>query len=622
MSLILLFMITAFGAGLFSLLFLRKVKKVQWIILFLVSGFSAYTAFRYYGMWNTAEAVSSGVRVLTLQNTPFGWIFFAVTGGVMFLISVFSLSYNDKRHATGIAPLWMMLLSANAGIFFAADWITFLIAWEIMGWTSFFIISHGREDSFKAGIYYYALSLLGAAAMFAAVFILANFTGTFGIRESIAGLRELWGVRPGIIYSVGILFLITFFSKSAVGPFYMWPAKAHAEAPDDFSSFLSGIMIKYGVYGMLVTLVPLFITGYAGPMINNTPVFLYIVAWIGALTALWGTLLAVRENDMKRLMAFSTVSNLGFIVFALSVNTYFGVAAAIFHTFNHMVFKSSIFLSMASVKFRTGEREMHRLGGIGYRMPVAFFAFLLGIIAAAGIPPMNGFASKWMVFQSLFDNNLLILSIPAFFASTAAFLYLYRGLHSIYLGQLSPRFANIKAAPPLQMLSMGIMMMMLFAVGVFPGLFLHPINDAVVASGGEAVQVSLSAIVGSTSKVNLTVVAATFMGAFMLVMALYLLGKRRKLVAPLDTYTAGESPEDWNMTPEQYHYAYNFYEPFEKLTGPILKAFSFEGLFEGIRENVSRFGRAVGRGMSLSKPGTILIAAVVVIILAAGIAIW
>ena len=307
-----------------------------------------------------------------------------------------------------------------------------------MGWTSFFIIAHGKLKSFKAGIYYYALSMIGAVTLLAAVFIVYSVTGTMSIPESIRTLSGLWGKQSGMLYTIVTLFAVTFFAKAAIGPFYMWPAKAHAEAPDDFSSFLSGIMIKYGIYGLLITIVPLFRMNYTGPVVWNTPAALYIMGWIGALTAVSGTLLAARENDMKRLMAFSTVSNIGFITLALSVNTVFGIVAAVYHTFNHMVFKGTIFLSMASVKFRTGERDMHKLGGIGYRMPIAFFAFLIGIISAAGIPPMAGFSSKWMIFQSLFGQKMLFLAIPAFFASTGAFLYLYRGLHSIYLGQLSP----------------------------------------------------------------------------------------------------------------------------------------------------------------------------------------
>ncbi len=622
MSPILQLFAVVIAAWLVSFLFLKRIKRAQWIILFLVSAFALYTAVRYYGAWNDSYQTITAFGILSLRISRFGWIFFAITSGVMFLISVFSLSYNDQKHATGIAPLWVLLLGANAGIFFAADWITFIIAWEVMGWTSFFIISHGREKSFQAGIYYFTLSLVGTATLLASVFLVASVTGTFVINDSIRALRDLWGVRPGVIYGAAILFCITFFSKSAVGPFYMWPAKAHAEAPDDFSSFLSGIMIKYGVFGILIAVVPLFLSGYEGPHISNTPVFMYCFGWVGAFTAVWGTLNAIRENDMKRLMAFSTVSNLGFIMIALSVNTFFGIAAAIFHTFTHMVFKSSIFLSLASVKFRTGEREMHRLGGIAYRMPIAFFTFLLGIIGAAGIPPMNGFASKWMIFQSLFNNNLLILAVPAFFSSTAAFLYLYRGLHSVYLGQLSPRFARIKMAPFLQVLVMVLLMGATFAVGVYPGLFLIPINEAIVAEGGKAVAVTLTEIVGVTSRINLFVVTAAFVGAVMFVLLLYVLGKGRKKVEPLDTYTAGETPEDWDMIPEQYHYAYKFYEPFEKMINPVIDWFSFERWFEKIRHNVSRLSMGVGRWLKTYKPGVLLITAAVVIILVLGVALW
>jgi len=506
------------SGGLLSLVLFRKVKKLQWIIFFLSAAYLTIVTVLLYGKWELAETFRTGFFNLHLANTKLGWLFLAASTIVTLLISIFSLSYNDKKHATGIAPLWTMLLAANAGIFLAADWIAFLVFWEIMSWTSFFIIAHGKSRPFKAGIYYYALSLIGTSALLAAIFIIRKATGTFSIAESVKLLALQWQDESTLLYIVIILLSLAFFTKSAIAPFYMWPAKAHGEAPDDFSAFLSGIMIKYGIFGLLITVMPLFGSGYSGVLVNNTPLLLYILGWIGAFTAVWGTLLAIRENDMKRLMAYSTVSNIGFIVLAMSVNTAFGAAAAVFHTFNHMVFKGAIFLSMASVKYRTGEREMHRLGGIAYRMPVAFFAFLLGIIAAAGIPPMSGFASKWMVFQALFNRKLLFMAIPAFFASTAAFMYLYRGLHAIYLGQLSPRFKDIKAAPPLQSITMIIMMLAIFVVGAFPGLVLLPINEAVGA--GSAVEANISGIVGITSQVNLTAVAAVFMGSFLVILIL------------------------------------------------------------------------------------------------------
>ena len=617
MNPILLAVFSVLCVGVLSLLLLKRARTVQWVLFFAVNAFLLWTAWNLY---KAEPGTGDTVRFLFLsfRSTPLGLLFFAMTTVVTLLFSLFSLSYNDRRHATGIAPLWTMLMAANTAVFLAADWITFIIAWELMGWTSFFIISHGKATSFKAGIYYYALSLIGASALLAAVFLVHAATGTFDIAESVSRLIPLWSGNRRLLYLVSTLFALTFFTKSALGPFYMWPAKAHAEAPDDFSAFLSGVMIKYGVYGFILVITPLF-AAFRGTVVSGTPVFMYILGWTGALTAVWGTFLAIRENDMKRLMAFSTVSNMGFILVALSVNTVFGVAAAVFHTFNHMIFKGTIFLSMASVKYRTGERDMHRLGGMAYRMPVAFFAFLFAIIAAAGIPPMSGFASKWMIFQSLFENKLLFLAIPAFVASTGAFMYLYRGLHAIYLGQLSPRFADIKAAPPVQILVMALFSLAIFAVGAFPGLILIPVTEAL---GAASITLDMYSVTGTTATVNMTVVAAVFIGAFIVTLVLYILGKKRTLVAPLDTYTAGETPEDWDMTPEQYHYAYRFYEPFEKMTNPMLETLSFEKWFAKTTFNIGRLSSAFARWLARPGTGTLIISAGVLIILISGVILW
>ncbi len=629
MSLMTTSMLSVMLAGLLSSIAFRKVKRLQWVVLFAAAVFFSYVAVSLYGKWGLTDSLNLGLFTASFTNSYIGWLFFAFSSGVSLIISIFSLSFNDKKHITGVAPLWTVLLAANAGIFFAADWIAFLVAWELMGWTSFFIISHGKEKSFQAGIYYFALSLIGTAALLAAIFIIQGATGTFAIAASVKALLALWSTKPGLLYFIAILLTVTFFAKSAAGPFYMWPAKAHAEAPDDFSSFLSGIMIKYGVYGLILAVIPMFAepgtaaaagtAGYLGAAVHGTPLYLYILGWVAAFTAVWATILAIRENDMKRLMAYSTVSNIGFIILALSVNTAFGIAAAIFHTFNHMIFKGGIFLSLASVKFRTGEREMHKLGGMAYRMPIAFFAFLLGIIAAAGIPPMNGFASKWMVFQALFSHKLLFLMIPAFFASTASFMYLYRGLHSIYLGQLSPRFAKIKPAPPLQSIAMILLMVAMYVLGGWPGFVLQPVNSAIANAGFGSIQVSLGSIVGTTTSIHLTVVSFVFLFSVVGVFVLYILGKRRSHVEAMDTYTAGETPEDWGVTPEQYHYAYRFYEPWEKMTDPLVDTVSFERWFENIRHNFARMSRSIARWTAMKRPATMLAASAVVLILILGV---
>ncbi len=623
MKVLVLAIFVPYLAGIVSFVLFKRVKKIQWGLFFLNSVFHLYTAYRLYGTRGYSESISAGFTLfgvnnlaLVLQNTSMGYLFFTASIIVTFLIALFSLSFNDREHSTGIAPLWTILMGANAGIFFAGDWITFLVSWEVMGWTSYFIIAHGRSKSRKAALYYYILSLIGTSTLLSALFITLNGSGSLLLKDGLTYLSGLWGERGGLVTLVALFLTVTFFSKSAVFPFYMWPSKAHAEAPDDFSAFLSGVMIKYGVFGLISIMLPIFRVGYSGPMINGVPIYLSVIGWLGAVTAVVGTLYAIPQDDMKKLMAYSTVSNIGYILAALSMNSSIGITAALFHTMNHMVFKGGIFLSMAAVKYRTGEREMHRLGGMAYRMPISFFTFLICIIAAAGIPPMSGFASKWMVFQSIFDKQMLILTIPIFFASTGSFLYLYRGLHTIYLGQLSPRFSKIKEAPPLMSFSMLMFMFCVFLVGFFPGLVLSPIGEAVASSGMERVVQDLSMIQGVTTTLNLTSIGIIFMGSVFIVLILYGIGKKRRHVEPLDTYTAGEAPEDWGLTAEKYHYGMHFYEPFEVMFDPFLRHTSFDTLFQKIGYETERFSHTVKRWFNSPQLGTLLIALAVILILA------
>jgi len=615
----------ALAAGLLSFA-LSKWKKVQWSLFLLNAAWQLFAVFQLWSLKGTVEKIKLpftflGIEniELTLVNSEIGYFFLMASVLITLIFAVFSFSYNDKKHATGIAPLWTLLMGANFALFLSADWITFIAAWELMGWTSYFIISHGKLKSAKAGLYYFILSLIGTSTLLAAVMLIIQKTGTLMLKEGIGILSSLWTADGSFVLTVAVLLTLTFFAKSAVFPFYMWPAKAHAEAPDDFSAFLSGVMIKYGVFGLMSMVLPLFGASYHGAAILGIPVFLFILGWIGAFTALWGTLLAIRENDMKRLMAYSTVSNIGFILAALSMNTYFGLAAALFHTVNHMVFKGGIFLSMASVKFRTGEREMHRLGGMGYRMPIAFFGFLISIIAAAGIPPTSGFASKWLVFQSLFNRHMFFMAIPIFLASTGAFLYLYRGLHSIYLGQLSPRFKDIKDAPPLQSLAMIILMLVMLAAGFFPGIIMGPVNEVLSAVSNQAVKADWTSISGFTSSVDLLIAGSVFLGAFVFAFILFLIGKKRRFVEMMDNYTAGETPEDWGLTPEDLHYAMKFYEPFEKMTAPALDKINAESWFSQITLEVSRFANAVKNWFASPHMGTLVMTLSVIIILVIGI---
>ncbi|MBN2724378.1 MAG: NADH-quinone oxidoreductase subunit M [Deltaproteobacteria bacterium] len=592
---------------LLGLLMLSMPKRLNWWIFFLLNIVLAGVIFTlkskgamsFTFQWTL---FGTGKVVQKLGVTPLGWFFLAISSAATLLFSMFSLDFNDKKHSTAIAPLWLMLVGATNGIFLSQDWISFFISWELMSWTSLFIIGHGKTSSFKAGIYYYALSFFGTMAMMAGIWLLFHRTGSWEISSGVLKTAQDLSSHRGFALTVLSLFTVAFLAKSALFPFHMWPQMAHAEAPDDFSAYLSGIMIKYGVYGLLLFIVPVFALTPRGTIksISGVPWPMYILAVMSALTSVIGTVMAIFTNDMKKLMAWSTVANVGYIGVGLATGTSLGYAAAMFHTVNHMMFKGGIFASLAAVKYRTGEREMHRLGGLAYVMPITFFTFLLGIIAAAGIPPLSGFNSKWMIFQALFEKKMVFVATALFFASTGAFLYLFRGLHTIFLGQLSPRFRNVKEAPPLMSLSMIVLMILMLAAGIFPGLVTGRFNDILVAAGLNPIKTTLYSMTGSTTSINSTLVASVFALAVGVVFFLFVIGGRKRRVKMMDNYTCGEDPLDWNVGPDRYHYGYDFYQPIKGLfswmpLGVVEKGYNALGRF------MERLGNLV---TSISADGT------------------
>lgn len=568
-------------AAVFAAFIRKQYNYLRWTMFTLILVFLSYLLYSIYGKWDYSETVALmkiGATSISfnIRITPLGWFFAFFTTLLNAVISLFSIVKNrDEDAERGIAFLWMVLSALNIGIFLASDFITLFIFWELMTVVSYFIISPGWTKSFRSVNYYFILSLIGAYAMLAAIWLLKTdpMVSTFDIMTSVRQLFIMWEINQAKAFAIVLLFLTAFFSKSALMPFHIWPAEAHAEAPDDFSAYLSGIMIKYGLYGVLLVIVPLFtfITHFSETtrMINGIPLLSYLIAWIGAITSVVATFLAINSNDMKRLAAYSTVGNIGYAVTGIFILSSMGVAGGIFHIVNHAVFKSAIFISLAAVKFRTHEREMHRLGGLAYKMPVTFMTFLLGIIAAAGIPPLSGYASKWMIYQSLLSSRFPFLTVMIFISSTGAFMYLFRALHSVFLGQLPRKFDDVKEVPFLMQLPMYIIMLVMVGTGIAPGLILKPINTVISSMGLMPVRVTFTDMYSILSRVDALAVFLVFAASFGVAFILYLIGNKRKHVEPLDNYTAGQDPKEFGLTREMYHFAYDFYEPFRVMFKPF-----------------------------------------------------
>jgi len=329
---------------------------------------------------------------------------------ITFFCSVYGLGYVRhyfKNYDIGALGFFyntfiigmLAVVSANNGIFF-------LVAWEMMSVASYFLViyDHKDPDNIKAGFLYLVMTHVATAFIVIAFLLLYKYTGTFDL-QLIKVYISL--VPPHIKDAVFILALIGFGTKAGVIPFHVWLPGAHPAAPSHVSALMSGVMIKTGIYMMIRIFLDI---------LQPVPLWwgLFILI-LGSLSSLLGVLYALTEHDLKKLLAFHSIENIGIILLGLGSSLVFlslgmpslsllGLVAALFHTLNHATFKSLLFLSAGSVINATHTRNMEMLGGLIKYMPQTAFFFLIGSMAISALPPFNGFFSEWLTFQSLFHG--------------------------------------------------------------------------------------------------------------------------------------------------------------------------------------------------------------------------
>ncbi len=518
---------------------------------------------------------------LVLQTNPITWLFLFIVTAISFLIVIFSI--DDMSHEEDHIRLdsyYMQLLFVEGsmiGIVLAGDLITFFMFWEIMSWTSYFLIIHGGKKSMAAGYKYIIMSVMGAYAMFIAIAMIYGQSHSLVYSDVAALLSKS---SPSFVIWVIALLSIGFFVKAAVMPLHTWLPDAHSEAPSPVSPLLSGVLIKMGAYGLFIILYSLLSVQLANkimPSIFSTPILLYIIQWLAALSIVLATFLAIMQEDAKRLLAYSSVSQIGYVVLGIATGTSLGVAGGLFHALNHAIFKGLLFLAVGAVIYRTGTRNLSDLGGLVKKMPFTFTALLLGIIALAGVPPLNGFVSKWMIYEALLQKKEVFLLIMAFIGSTGAFLYVYRLIHSIFLGQLPKKYEDVKDVPILMQIPIWVLALMTIIYGIFPGLAMDVIVKGMKVFGFAPIAYNLcgfpqSSAMGALKTIN---IASVLMISFVAVFILFILFSKTRRVSQYDNYAAGQV-----VTPElKYNYSFGFYMSFGRVIKPILQL-SIEKIYD------------------------------------------
>ena len=333
-------------------------------------------------------------------------------GGVA--ASLFAIGYGRHEPAPQrVLPFYPAFLAAMNLVVLADDAFSFLVAWEFMSLSSWALVMahHRTPDNVHAGYVYLLMASLGSLALLLAFGLLAGPQGLYGFGE-----MRLAEPSSGLAGLVLMLVLAGAGSKAGLVPLHVWLPLAHPAAPSHVSALMSGVMTKVAVYGFVRIVFDLL-----GP-----PVWWWsmVVLAIGGITCVMGVLHALMQHDLKRLLAYHTVENIGIIFIGLGLALAFeahampaaaalALTAGLLHVFNHCLFKSLLFFGAGAVLNATGERDMEHLGGLIHRMPVTAFFFLAGCVAISALPPFNGFVSEWLTFQAILSSPDLPLGLAA-----------------------------------------------------------------------------------------------------------------------------------------------------------------------------------------------------------------
>ena len=476
-------------------------------------------------------------------------IIFLLGGGVMLIASL-----ARSERSVGFYPLILLMLGALSNIVLAKDLLQFFFAWELMTASSYLLILRGKKAAMPA-LTYVIFSLGGAYFMLAGfAYAHAAVPGNF----SLDILSRVGAFAP-LIYS---FISIAFLAKIAAIGLHIWAPGAYTEAEDDASPVISGILSKAGILGFVILFIHI-----GAPKISSLPLNT-VIGWIGALTALFATLFAVFQEDAKKLLAFSSVGQVGYIVMGLAAMSHLGWAAALWHSMNHMLFKGLLFLAVAGVIYRTGTRQMYQMGGLIKKMPLSFVSVLIGIIALSGVPPLTGFGGKWLLYEALIEKGWYLQTGVAFFASTIAFLYCYRLIHAIFLGMPKPQHKNVKEAPLWFIIPQYILIIAIMVFSMRPKLLLQPISGIINPVFPATLHWQNLTAHSSLGYWNGTA-TMIIVGVIFVLLLLYLLfiNPRPQKVQPFNIVFAAERPE----SPETTHYAYKFFTPYARAMSPILK---------------------------------------------------
>ena len=388
-----------------------------------------------------------------------------VVAVVSALSCLYSIKYmENKRGQVGYYANLLLFMTGMIGVILSANLIQFYLFWELMLIPSYFLIASWgvSKKRLTIGFKYFIFTHIGALFMLMGILSIYVFTGTFDFAELPHASVDIPSTS---ILTVFVLLLIGFCVKMAIFPVHTWLPDAHAEAPAPISAMLSGVMIKCGAYAFARIL----LSGFGKTLVQTSDT----LAILGVITMIYGGLMALAQTDIKRLLAYSSISQMGYIFFGLGVYSTMGANGAIFHVVNHAICKSLLFMCAGAIIHQTGIRDIRKLGGLANKMPVVCAAALIGALSLAGTPPLNGFWSEWMIFSGgVFSGKTLITIIAIISTALTAGYYLWF-LWRVFFGTTPKSLENTRKPSWLMRIPIIILAVLAVVIGIWPEIVLR-----------------------------------------------------------------------------------------------------------------------------------------------------
>ena len=563
------------------------------------SGMTAFSGLRYLLMPNDALLIEAKWGSYSLVADGWSSVFLGITGVAGFFISIYALDYARGYLGSRIRALtgmWNLFLFSIVAVLISGDAFTFIVSWEIMALVSFLLVNHeaGKKETVSAAYQYMVMTHLGTAAILVAFYLLGSHSASFAFADMMH--NQLDGVMRHIAF---LCAFAGFALKSGLMPLHIWLPNAHPAAPSHVSALMSGVMLKVALYGF----------GRFAFQFIGMEVFWYglLVTVIGLISAFLGVLYATMEVDMKRILAYSSVENMGIIfavfgcgmvlmsmkLFPLAVVAF---TAAMVHAFSHSLMKGLMFMSAGAVMHATGSKNIEKMGGLIKKMPYTAFFTLIGAMALSSLPFTSGLIGEWLVLQSFItlaqqagSPELRLLVIFAFIllgltgaTALGCFVRLYG---TAFLG--CPRSQLVDKAheqPFFMLLGMGLAAALVVIVGILPDPVVNTMQSIVAGPLTAPMGNPLGIIWGGSGRYAIyspaIILAVTVLISVFVAVAL--LGGRRFEYRDV-TWNCGTYP-----TSRQQYSATGFSKPLRRAFGSILNP---QRHTEYLRKEHDYFGR-------------------------------